>query len=110
MISIDKKDVIKTVVIIWFVAATGYVIYDQYIGYKVRGMQAAYQQGIADTTKQIFDKSQADQCKQPMELTLGDSKLQLIDVNCLKQQQPQAGAQGQPAPASINAPQTPVKK
>lgn len=94
MILINKQDVLKTVLIIWFIATTGYVLYDQYLGYKVRGMRAAYDQGVNDAAKQIFDKSQATQCKEALTVTLGENKLELIDVKCL--QQPQAEASQTP--------------
>lgn len=106
MISINKQDVFKTALIIWFIAATGYVAYDQYLGYKVRGMQAAYQQGATDATKQLFDKSQAGQCKETVTVTLGESKLELIDVKCLQQA---PASDGQPQ-AGTPSPQGAVKK
>ena len=103
MISINKQDVAKTVLIIWFIAATGYVAYDQYLGFKVRGMQAAYQQGITDAAKQIFDKSQAGQCKEAVTITLGENKLEFIDVKCL-QSAPTTDAQPQAEASKVTAP------
>ncbi len=99
MIAINKQDILKTTLIIWFIATTGYVAYDQYLGYKVRGMQAAYEQGITDATKKLFEKSQDGQCKEAVTITLGENKLELIDVKCL--QQPQAEAPQTPQATTL---------
>lgn len=98
MVSINRQDVFKTIIIIWFLAATGYVIYDQYMGFKIRGMQASYQQGYGDAINQVIDQTKKDGC-QPFEVHSGDTKVQVVNSQCLQQavqsqqqtiQQPQA--------------------
>jgi hypothetical protein len=96
MISINKQDILKTVVIIWFVATTGYVVYDQYASYKVLGIQAAYQQGYADSVSQLIAESQKSQC-QPFEVRKDDTKISLVNGACLQS----AGEQVQPQAATL---------
>jgi len=84
------KEFIKTVVIVWIIGSIIYIGFDIWNDYKIKGIQQAYQSGVTDSIKQIFDKSQASQCKQPVEITLGDNKMEIVDVNCLKQAQRQA--------------------
>jgi hypothetical protein len=91
MLSIGKQDIIKTVLIIWFIAATGYVVYDIYIGYKVRGMQAAYQQGYTDAVNQVIDQTQKGGC-QTTDIHSGDKKVSIVAAQCA--QSPQAAQQG----------------
>lgn len=86
MLTITKQDILKILTIMWFVAATGYVAYDQYLGYKVRGMQAAYQQGYADSVAQLIGEAEKNQC-QPFEVKKDDKKIQLVNGQCLQQAQ-----------------------
>lgn len=86
MLNIEKKDILKTFFILWFVLATGYVLYDQYLEYKLRGMQASYQQGIADSVSQLIEQTQKSGCV-PFEVTKDKEKIQLVDGQCLQQSQ-----------------------
>ena len=101
MLTINKQDVFKTILIIWFVATTGYVIYDIYAGYKIRGMQAAYNQGYTDSVNQLIDQTQKSQC-QPFEVHSGDTKVQILDAKCVQQPSQQV-QQGAPQPATAPA-------
>ena len=92
MMTINKQDILKTLVIIWFVAATGYVVYDQYAGYKIRGMQQAYQTGYAKSVEDLIAQTEKSGC-QPFEVKKDDKKISLVDGQCL-QQQSQGQAQG----------------
>jgi len=102
----SKQDFIKSVVLIWIIGSTIYIVYDTWTDYKVRGIQQAYQVGVNDFTKELFDKSQANQCKQPIEVTFGGNKMQLIDVKCLQQAQQAGSPQGT---ADQIQPKPPVK-
>lgn len=95
---LNKQEIIKTVVVVWILGSVLYIGYDTWNDYKIRGMQQAYQAGIDASAKQIFEKNQASQCKQPIEISFQGNKLNLIDVECLKQQAP-AAEQNQAAPA-----------
>jgi hypothetical protein len=84
MLTINKQDVFKTVVIIWFVATTGYVVFDLYTGYKIQGMQQAYQTGYTTAVDDLMKKSEESQC-QPFEAQKDDKKIQLVNARCLQQ-------------------------
>jgi hypothetical protein len=95
---ISRNDIVKTLMIVWFVATTGYVIADLYIGYRVRGIQAAYQNGYASSVSDFVKKLQDNKC-QPVEIKKNENeKIQVIDVQCLKQQQEQQGPQNSSQP------------
>lgn len=104
MLTINKQDVFKTIIIIWFVATTGYVIYDVYAGYKIRGMQAAYNTGYTDSVAQLIDQTEKSGCT-PFEVTKDAKKIQLVNGQCLSaspaggQQAQQQGAPQTQAPA-----------
>jgi hypothetical protein len=85
MMTINKQDVMKTVLIIWFVGATIYVAYDLYAGYKIRGMQQAYQTGYATSVDDLIKKAEGSQC-QPFEVQKDGKKIQLVNGQCLQQQ------------------------
>lgn len=91
MLSINKQDIFKTVVIIWFIAATGYFIYDQYVDYRVYAVQASYQSGYTDAVNQLFSEAEKNQC-QPFEVRNGDKKISLVNGECLQQGQSQPQA------------------
>lgn len=84
MLTITKQDFLKTLVIIWFVATTGYVVYDTYVGYKIRGMQMAYNTGYGTSVDDLMKKSAESNC-QPFEVQKDGKKLQLVDYSCVKQ-------------------------
>lgn len=88
--TINKQDVMKTVMIIWFVGATLYVAYDLYAGYKIRGMQQAYQTGYAASVDDLIKKAEDSQC-QPFEVQKDGKKIQLVNGQCLQQQGQQSG-------------------
>jgi len=85
MITINKQDIVKTILIIWFVGTTVYVANDLYTGYKIRGIQAAYQQGYAQSVGDLIQKVQGSNC-QPVEVKKDNNDLKLIDTQCLQQQ------------------------
>jgi hypothetical protein len=97
MMTISKQDVFKTVMIVWFIGATGYVIYDTYIGYKVRGMQAAYNAGYSTSVNDLIGKVSSSNC-QPIEIKKDNVDIKLIDYSCSQKQaqsdqsQPSGGA------------------
>lgn len=103
-----KQDLIKSAILIWIVGSAVYIVFDTWNDYKIRGVQQAYQAGVNDTTKQIFEKSQALQCKEALVVTSGENKMELVDVKCL--QQPGSPTEGQPQAAEQQAqPATPKK-
>lgn len=91
-----KQEIIKAIAILWIVSTTSYIVYGFWNDYKVKGIGQAYQTGVSDTLKQIFDKSKENDCKQSLELSVGSDKLEMIDVKCV------------PQPSSANQPASPT--
>ena len=82
----EKKDIIKTILIVWIIAATGYVAMDVWNDYKIKGIQAAYQQGQKETIAQVINQAKNGQC-QPFDVSDGENKIQILDASCLAQTQ-----------------------
>jgi predicted negative regulator of RcsB-dependent stress response len=93
-----KQDLIKSAILIWIIGSITYIGWDAWNDYKIRGIQQAYQTGLNDATKQLFEKNQAGQCKEPITVTLGENKLELIDVKCLNQAPESAPTQAPAVP------------
>jgi len=93
-----KNDIPKTIVIIWLFAATGYVVFNEWSGYKEKGIQAAYQQGVADTVSKLIDQAQKNPC-QPIDVNLQDKKIQIVDAKCLPASQTAQQPQAQSVPS-----------
>ena len=104
-----KQDVIKSVVLLWIVASVAYIGYDTWRDYQIRGIQQAYQSGATDTIKQLLDKSQATQCKETVPVSLGDTKVEFVDVKCLQQPASTAGGPAAGATPQAGAAATPKK-
>lgn len=82
----EKKDIIKTILIVWIIATTGYVAMDVWNDYKIKGIQAAYQQGQKETIAQVISQAKNGQC-QPFDVSDGENKTQIMDASCLSQAQ-----------------------
>lgn len=91
MLTINKQDILKTIVIIWFIAATGYVAYDQFADYKIKGIQQAYQSGYTTAVDDLIKKTKESGC-QSFEVTKDSEKASLISADCLQQMQAQASS------------------
>jgi hypothetical protein len=89
MMTITRQDVFKTLMIIWFVATTGYVLVDLYLGYKVRGMQQAYKTGYAASVDDLVKQAEGSQC-QPFEVQKDGKKTKLLNAQCVQQQTQQS--------------------
>ena len=94
--TITRQDVVKTVLIVWFVATTGYVAFDLYAGYKIRGMQQAYKDGYATSVDDLIKKAESSQC-QPFEVQKDGKKTQLVNGQCLQQGQQSGQSSAQPS-------------
>jgi len=100
-----KKEILKTILIIWLFAATSYVVYNEWNNYKIKGIQTAYQQGTMDTITQLINQMQKSPC-QPIDVSLSGNKIQVVNATCLPAAQtaPQpastaGGPQAQPTPS-----------
>jgi hypothetical protein len=93
----NKPSVKRIVLAVWVVFSILYVAYNEWNRFNLFVMQRSYNQGVTDAASQVID--QAKVCK-VFPINVGDSKANLINVDCLKQAQAQAqDQQGQPAPA-----------
>ena len=97
MLQIMKQDILKTILIVWLFAATGYILFDLYNGYKIKGIQAAYQQGFSESIDQIIQQMQKSGCA-PFEIQNGEAKAKIVDAQCLPQEDI-AQPDGQPFPS-----------
>lgn len=77
----NKQEVFKTALIVWLLVSTGYVFYDLYDGWKVKGMQASYKQGYADSVGEMIVKIKNSAC-QPIEIRKGDQAINVIGSDC----------------------------
>lgn len=78
----DKREFLRTIFVIWFIAATSYIAYDQYAGYIFRISQTAYQQGYAKSVAELMDQAEKSGCA-PFNVSKDDKKIQLINGQCL---------------------------
>ena len=76
-----KIPVLKVVMIVWLVLSTCYVIYGEYTRLSVYVAQRAYNMGLAEAVNQLIAQTQS--C-QPIPVTSGDKKVQVISIDCLK--------------------------
>jgi hypothetical protein len=88
MMQINKQDVFKTVLIFWFIAATGYFVYDQYDAYKLKGLQRAQQVGYVQAVDDLIKKTEESGC-QPFDVAKEDKKVSIVSAQCLSGQQAQ---------------------
>lgn len=87
---IKKAPVLKIVLIVWIAFASLYVIYGEYNRLKVFVAQRAYTQGVTDSVIQLMQQSQT--C-QPIPVTAGEAKVNLINVDCLTAGENSEGAE-----------------
>lgn len=77
-----KTEIIRTVLVVWFLAATIYVAYDIWNEYEVKGIKAAYQEGVENTVNELISQVEKSGCD-PIDVYSGDKKLQLVSYVCL---------------------------
>lgn len=78
----DKKiPVFKVILIVWLVLSTCYVIYGEYTRLTVYVGQRAYNAGVTSAVNQLIEQTKA--C-QPIPVTSGDQKVEVISVACLQ--------------------------
>jgi len=72
--------VAKTILIVWIVFASLYVVYGEYQRLQNAVARAAYNQGLTTAVTQLI--SEAGKC-QPIPITAGNVKVELIATQCL---------------------------
>ena len=81
MIDSKKIPVRRIILLVWLVLATCYVIYGEYTRIQVMVGQRAYNAGITNAVNQLIEQTKS--C-QPIPITSGDQKVEVISVACLK--------------------------
>jgi hypothetical protein len=87
MPSVKKFPLFKTVLIIWIVFASLYVIYGEYTRINVMVAQRSYNTGLRDAVNQLIQQAQT--C-QPIPVTSGEQRVDLIALSCLNQSDEEA--------------------
>ena len=83
MISINKKYILKVILIIWLVAATVYFLLDVFGKYELKKSQEAYVAGYQGAVEDIIKKAQEDTCAN-FNVQSGDKKVSIVNVDCFK--------------------------
>jgi len=92
-----SKKVLKIVLIIWAVVASGYVIFSMWNDFKINFQQKVYQAGVSDTVNSLIKQANDSKCE-PFEVYNGDNKTQLISVSCLQKEGDQGKKTVDPTP------------
>lgn len=79
-----KTEIVRTVLIVWFLAATSYVAYDIWNEYKVKGIQASYRSGVENTVNELIKQVEGSNC-QAVDVFIGEKKLQVVNAACIQQ-------------------------
>ncbi|EKE16461.1 MAG: hypothetical protein ACD_11C00013G0005 [uncultured bacterium] len=77
-----KKNIVIAATVAWIVATTGYVIYDIWSEYKIKGIQKAYNQGVEDMTTRVINEVGKRGCE-AVEIYVGEKKIQIANAQCL---------------------------
>ena len=81
-----KKNIAKKgLITIWLVVTTLYTIYWVYGYFKYSVYQAGAQAGYQSAVVETISKIQELDCKQPLEINVGDTKMSIVDLACLQQ-------------------------
>lgn len=97
MFDTKKVPILKIVLIAWLAFATLYVLYGEYNRLNLYVAQSAYSAGYQDSVAQLLNE--VAKC-QPVPITFGNQKVEVIGVSCLQQ----SGAPADPSDPSV-APQ-----
>jgi len=83
---IKKVSIIPVVLLIWALSLTVYAVNDIWTDYKTQGVQKAYDLGKEDVVLEIINKTKESDC-QIFSLVLGDREANLLNAECLPQNQ-----------------------
>lgn len=80
---IPRNKMIQIAAIAWVVAVSVYFFYDLYQGIRYGLYQNGVNQGYASAANELISKV-SGKCDAPTPITVGDKKLEIVDVTCLK--------------------------
>jgi hypothetical protein len=86
---------IQIAAIAWVVAVSAYFFYDLYQGIRYGLYQNGVNQGYASAANELISKV-SGKCDAPTPITVGDKKLEIVDVTCLKAPANQSNGAGSP--------------
>lgn len=77
----NKENAVKMLLIVWVIFSAGYILNDFWKDNLNKRLQAAYQQGLADSVKTIIQQS--EKCE-PVAVYEGEKRVELISIQCLQ--------------------------
>jgi hypothetical protein len=78
-------------ILVWIAFSIFYILFDIYQGFRAGVVEQAYISGKASTAAALMEKAEDPSCK-PFNVFIGEKKIDLINVACLTQERPTAGA------------------
>ncbi|HMN19728.1 MAG TPA: hypothetical protein PKA31_04020 [Candidatus Moranbacteria bacterium] len=76
------KEFFKFIMWAWVLGTSGYVLFDLWNDYKVRGIEAAYRQGSYDTAEKIVTHILENPCVS-LPVSAGENSVNIVDKKCL---------------------------
>lgn len=92
MFNVKKIPILKVILIVWIIFASIYVVYGEYTRMKIFVAQRSYNTGLRDAVTQLIQ--QAKTC-QPIPVTAGEERVDLISLECLNGSDAEAEEQDQ---------------
>ena len=77
-----RLPILKVILIVWIIFASLYVVYGEYSRLSVFVAKRSYNAGLRDAVNQLIDQAQT--C-QPIPVTSGERRVDLISLECLKE-------------------------
>jgi hypothetical protein len=90
MPNVKKLPILKVILIIWVVFASVYVVYGEYTRVQVMVAQRSYNTGLRDAVNQLIQQAQT--C-QPIPVTSGEERVNLISLDCLNDSEENADSE-----------------
>ena len=81
---ITKRTILVFLACAWTIFSTTYIVYDRWNHFKTEQLNQAYNLGKANTVKQVISEAENKECK-PLSIYNEKEKIQLINIDCLKQ-------------------------
>lgn len=91
-------------VFLWILFSIGYIVWDQYVEIRVKIANMSYTQGQTQVVESIMAEVKKVWCEKPITINYWQEKVELINMDCLKQQS--NTNQANPTTNSTNVPTT----
>ena len=80
-----KKIILLSIAGLYLVASLVYIVANEYNDFKLRYIQQSFEEGRKATINDLIQHVESQDC-QPVDVYNEKTKLQLVDVSCLQQQ------------------------